>query len=336
MVNSGSDCPEIPADKYLDVPSIPDISGIGVLIGFITTAYVLLLIVCIYYVVTFNPALDPYRSADDQSKQSLRPNPYDQLILRATRWILRIKAPELRKRHVSEALQNAFNKCVLSMADTQVLTGLAILVNGYLCRSELSALHWKMIFYLAWFSCATHLSALVFLRNYLINHPAERTWRLVSMFILLFALVIAMIPTGHFYWDSLLYEYYYAVGTAADDPEFDAPPSAHITCYFNAKFKPSARKAHNSMAVSMVLLILGFTSRIFKLHRKVLWFKIESLSHYMVDKVLRSAQFFQKVLGTKTLEDRIVSNMVVAAHITVCVWIGSPCLASSFAYDELG
>lgn len=207
------------------------------------------------------------------------------------------------------------------MADTQVFTGLAILVGGYLCRAELTALHWKMIVYLAWFSCATHLSALVFLRNYLINHPAQRIWRLVSMFILLLALVIAMIPTGHFYWDSLLYEGDYYFIDIGEDSEFDAAPSANVTCYFNTNFKPSAQKARNSMAVSMILLILGFTARIFKLHRKFLWFKIESISHYTVGKVLFSAQFFQKVLGTTTVEDRIVSNMVVAAHITVCVWI---------------
>ncbi|KAI1781321.1 hypothetical protein F4818DRAFT_34842 [Hypoxylon cercidicola] len=321
MAISASDCQPVSPSNYLDVPSVPDITGVGVLIGFISTAYVLLLIVCIYYVVTFNPALDPYRGPDDQSKKSVRPNPYDQLILRAIRTVLRIKAPELRKRHVSEALQNAFNKCVLSMADTQVFTGLGILFTGYLCRSGLSALHWKMTVYLAWFSCSTHLSALVFLRNYLINHPAERLWRLASMFALLFVLVVAMIPTGHFYWDDLIYSDINYFSEVEDDREFEAAPSANVTCYFNAEFKPSAHKARNAMAVSIVLLISGFATRVFKLHRKFLWFKIESISSYMVDRVLHSARFFQRILGTSTTEDRVVSNMVVAVHIIVCVWI---------------
>lgn len=207
------------------------------------------------------------------------------------------------------------------MADVQVFTGLSILISGYVARKGLSALHWKMIVFLAWFSCATHLSALVFLRNYLINHPAKRRWRLSSMFALLMVLMVAMVPTGHFSWDVLIYmpdmeslsevEHYAA--------SIDAPPSASATCYFNTNFKSDQGK--NAMLVSMLLLSLSFTVRLFKLHRIFLRFKIQSLSHHMVERVLSSARYFQTLFGTSTWQDRVVSNIIVAAHITVCVCI---------------
>ncbi|KAI0166764.1 hypothetical protein GGR52DRAFT_581609 [Hypoxylon sp. FL1284] len=325
---ASSDCREVLPSEYWNVSPVPDISGLGVLIGFIATAYALLLIVCLYYIVTFNPSLDPHRDRDGQSERPYRANPFDQLILQVIRRVLLIKAPEKRRRHVSEALQKAFNKCVLSMADTQVFTGLAIIVSGYLCRLGLSALHWKMIVYLAWFSCATHLSVLVFLRNYLINHPAERVWRLISMLVLLVVLVVATIPTGHFYWDNLIYEQPYSWGD--EESQFDAAPSANATCYFNTEFKPGADKARNSMIVSIILLVFGFTTKLLKLHRKFLCFEIESISRAMVEKVLLSAAFFQRALGTSNLEDRVASNMVVAAHLTVCVWVD---LYTSMASD---
>ncbi|KAI2468963.1 hypothetical protein F4781DRAFT_241719 [Annulohypoxylon bovei var. microspora] len=198
------DCPPRNFSYYTSVPSVSDISGLGVLLGFITPAFFLLLVVCIYYIFTYDPTLDPYRTNDNQGKKSVRPNPFDQIILRIIRRPFRIGAPERRKSSIHKALQDAFNKCVMCMADTQVITGLAILIGGYLFRSELSAFHWKMIAYLAWFACATHLSTLVFLRNYLINHPAERWWRLISTFILMLCLIIAMVPTGHFDWDIIL------------------------------------------------------------------------------------------------------------------------------------
>lgn len=210
------------------------------------------------------------------------------------------------------------------MADTQVVTGLAILSSGYFSRSGLSALHWKMIVYLAWFSCATHLSALTFLRNYLINHPGQRRWRLASMFTLLLILIVAMIPTGHFNWDALIHIPYMPTTS------MDAAPSANATCYFNTNFQDNAYQAKNAMVISILLLALGFTTRLFKLHHKVFCFKIESISRYIVEIVLYSASFFHRFFGTSTVEDRFVSNMVVAAHMTVCVWID---LYTSMASD---
>lgn len=93
-------------------------------------------------------------------------------------------------------------QCLLVLADTRIITGMAILISGYYTMSNgLAAHYWSMVVYLAWFSCLTHLSVLIFLRNYLYHHPASRSWRLAMMLILMILLMIAIFPTGYFAMD---------------------------------------------------------------------------------------------------------------------------------------
>jgi arginine exporter protein ArgO len=87
------------------------------------------------------------------------------------------------------------------MSDLQIVTGLSILISGFSqLHCGLSTYHWQVLVYLAWFSSLTHLCCLTFLRNYLFNHPGQRLWRLVSMFVIVLMLVVALVPTGYFDW----------------------------------------------------------------------------------------------------------------------------------------
>lgn len=156
------------------------------------------------------------------------------------------------------------------------------------------------------------------------------------MFVLLVVLIVAMIPTGHFSWDILIYmpdmeslsevEYSNELEHYADS--IDAAPFEDATCYFNIDFTSGQGK--NAMLVAMLLLSLSFTVRLFKLHRSFLRFRIQSLSHNVVERILSSARFFQKFFGTSSIQDQAVSNIIVAAHLTVCVWID---LYTSMASD---
>ncbi|KAI0128371.1 hypothetical protein BJ170DRAFT_594224 [Xylariales sp. AK1849] len=307
MAAHDDSCKPLNTTQYLDIPSVADISGLGV---------------------------DQYRKPQDHSKKALRPNPFDSLVLGIIRKILFIPSPDKRRYHASVRLQKAFNNCVLIMVDIQFVTGLAILIGGYTSRSQLSGVYWKMVVYLAWFSCSTHLSALLFLRNYLINHPAQRIWRLLSMFILLLALLVAMVPTGHFYWDGL--QYWFIDGRPefkSDYSTMDAAPAANATCYFNADFSQVVYSSgKNAMLLSVLLLLFSFVVRLLKLHTGFFGFNIKSASSNAVSKVLSSAGFFQDLFGTSTVEERVVSNMIVAAHFTTCIWIDA---FSSMASDSL-
>jgi hypothetical protein len=116
--------------------------------------------------------------------------------------------------------------------------------------------------YLAWFSSLTHLCCLTFLRNYLFNHPGQRLWRLVSMFIIIIMLVIALVPTGSFDWFR---------GSSTDEPM--PPPSSYAICFFGQQppkpsgFEHSLPNSYLSMILSSLLLLLGFLTRVIRLYK---------------------------------------------------------------------
>ncbi|KAK2029234.1 hypothetical protein LX32DRAFT_376398 [Colletotrichum zoysiae] len=173
-----------------------DISGRGVILGFVISAWLTILILVAYYIFAFNPHADPFSNTNAQNSSTpYNPNPVDELVARYTKYL------RIGKNFTGGPAEAAFHKCILSLADTQLITGLSILVSGYLSLkhgSGLSAYHWKMVVTLAWFSSVTHLSALTFLRSYLSQHPSGRLWRLTLMLTLLILLFVAFIPTGHF------------------------------------------------------------------------------------------------------------------------------------------
>lgn len=53
------------------------------------------------------------------------------------------------------------------MSDQQLVTGLAILINGYISiQHEVSNYHWRIVTNLVWFSSVTHIASLLYLRQY--------------------------------------------------------------------------------------------------------------------------------------------------------------------------
>lgn len=218
------------------------------------------------------------------------------------------------------------------MADIQILNGLAVLITGLaLLPQRLSALHWKMIVYLAWFSFIANISALTFLRSYLIHHPFERVWRLGSTFVLLLILTVALVPTGHFSWDSDARYYNNYIE--------DAAPSAYAICHFNTNFTDSRTyfyerrvQGKNSMLFSILLIVFGYTVRVFKLYRYGGHAGSESfsVSAVLVERCLKSAAMLQRLIGSASFLEIAASNMIVASHFVVCVWID---IYSSMASD---
>ncbi|KAI0829536.1 hypothetical protein F5Y06DRAFT_282597 [Hypoxylon sp. FL0890] len=196
----------MPSPDYCPRPALrttsePDISGLGVVVSFLSTAYIILLVIVVYYVFGYDPTLNPFRKAEHDTLRQARPDPLDQLILKVSRWILCVHAPQWQAFYKGGRLATAFDKCAISMEDIQSVNGLGILVTGsVLLSQQLSAFHWKMIVYFGLFSCITNLSALKFLRSYLIRNPFEQIRRHGSSFILLVGLTVALIPTGHFFW----------------------------------------------------------------------------------------------------------------------------------------
>lgn len=143
------------------------------------------------------------------------------------------------------------------MSDIQLATGIAILVSGYSqLHCGLICFHWKVIGRLAWFSSLTHLSCLTLLRNYLHNHPAQRHWRMLFMFVLIVMLITALVPTGIYDWPSYLFQ------LSPKENDF-------AICYFS-KTQSSPTMANLSMIGLVSLISFGFAIRVVKLHKSSL------------------------------------------------------------------
>ena len=164
------------------------------------------------------------------------------------------------------------------MCDAQILTGLAIIISGFLslkcATSHISAYHWQMISYLAWFACVTQLSGLTVIRFYLQDRPVQRNVRFALM-TLLFTLVLAgLIPTGYFDWNSEI------VFSAArpGDPAICFFPTNNRRGMFDHDFcRPFGMEfldcaiagpgSAQSMIFSVCLLAYGYCTRSIKLYK---------------------------------------------------------------------
>lgn len=148
------------------------------------------------------------------------------------------------------------------------------MISGFISLSTgISAYHWQIIAFLAWFSSITHLSGLTVLRSQPSSHQRNTTVRIVLMFVLLALLIVATVPTGYFSWA---------------DNEFQGYPldkkqrfmSSPAICYFNpnsstwdlwgsAATGSSVTEAGSfqSMVGSELLLLTGFFTRAVKMSR---------------------------------------------------------------------
>ncbi|RYP47383.1 hypothetical protein DL768_006551 [Monosporascus sp. mg162] len=165
-----------------------------------------------------------------------------------------------------EQTENAFRQCVLSLCDVQFLTGISLLIGGFISLSSLDNLalaDWRMIINLAWFSNITHQCGLIFLREYLYQNPSERKWRLVFMAMLLIALLAAMVPTAF----AVQFDTFYGAQ--------EATPAA---CFYNSEVthalyeegginkSPITRTGPFQISMaSICILFLTFVTRLIKL-----------------------------------------------------------------------
>ncbi|OQE44769.1 hypothetical protein PENCOP_c002G05954 [Penicillium coprophilum] len=254
---SGYDCPGPRSPISVD----NDITGSGVIANYVATAGLAVLLIIIYFLVIYDPALDPFRKTDqDPLNQSFRPNPVDELVLRTVRHIPK-QLLGARKVRINSQVEKCFIECIIAMSDLQIVTGLSILISGYAqLHQGLSSYHWMVIVDLAWFSSLTHLACLTLLRTYLYNHSRQRMWRLLCMAILVILLTVALSMTGGYDWTSL---------EGLED--WDKQPALNMItpamCHLSLNSRSSM--AYYAMIVSILLIVFGFMARIIKLHRTI-------------------------------------------------------------------
>ncbi|KAF7858479.1 hypothetical protein EAF04_009079 [Stromatinia cepivora] len=145
----------------------PDVYGIGVLLGFVATAYITSICCIIKNIL------------DHISSKSGKANRFE-------RWSF------------------ALGSAITSFSDQQVITGISLILGGWTqIPLGLSVYHWETVANLAWFSAATHLVTLTSLRTSkswgLFNSPV-RIMRVTLMGILIVMIIVAMWPIS-FIWD---------------------------------------------------------------------------------------------------------------------------------------
>ena len=122
------------------------------------------------------------------------------------------------------------------MTDLQLLTGICILVTGFVSlKCGMSAYHWRMVVYLAWFSSLAHLSGLVAVRS-LVRSPWEIYLRLGVSMVFLTMLMVATIPVSFFDWADPMIGWRNGTSTVS--------PGSPAACYFDLTFAP---KVHNKL-----------------------------------------------------------------------------------------
>ncbi|KAG6354569.1 hypothetical protein INS49_004587 [Diaporthe citri] len=205
------DC-SLPSSAVTLVAPYGDISGPGVVAGFVVAAGITVLAVTASYFLSS----DAHDGIHHEQK-----NLIDEVVLGSIRktgrlvfayadsfipsrispWLATILGQDRVRRVVSTSL--------LALSDIQIFTGLAILINGFvsLCPSPsqpngLPAYHWQILVHLAWFSTITHQGTLFLMQNHSREHRWQRNVRLLLMCALLVLLMIAMVPTAYFNWYS--------------------------------------------------------------------------------------------------------------------------------------
>lgn len=164
-----------------------DISGIGVILAFVISAYVTFTLVFTSYLAGL---VDP------------------SLLGRVDRKIFSIglSSPSPARMRI----QNCLREVVVALSDQQIVTGIAIMSAGFQgLRSEISVYHFQIVLYLAWMSSSVHLSAITFLASFLRDNKGILIWRLCGMMTLFAMLVIGLVPTisndwGIFEWDGMV------------------------------------------------------------------------------------------------------------------------------------
>ncbi|KAF1951900.1 hypothetical protein CC80DRAFT_495781 [Byssothecium circinans] len=147
--NSSVDC----TSRNQLVDANPDIAGIGVIVGFLSTT-------CLAFLVAFAVLfLDRYEEALNWFRRHFSNNtPHKHDETSCPYW----RSPPFWSRVLSRNL--------LALADTQLVTGLAIQFVALLQHCTLSVYHFQIVTELAFLTTVTHLLTVVTLRNYFVKY----------------------------------------------------------------------------------------------------------------------------------------------------------------------
>ncbi|ETS79530.1 hypothetical protein PFICI_09383 [Pestalotiopsis fici W106-1] len=170
-----------------------DISGIGVILAFVLSAYVTFIAILAAYLF----GLVDEELLNEVDRRIFQIHPY------------RSGTPS--SRGPRGRVYRCVRHVIIILSDQQMFTGIAIMSAGFrgLQSREISVYHFQIVLYLAWMSSSVHLSAVTLLGSYLRRHRGMLFWRFAGMLVLLVMLIVALVPTisndwGIYWWDGML------------------------------------------------------------------------------------------------------------------------------------
>ncbi|CAI6083717.1 unnamed protein product [Clonostachys chloroleuca] len=232
-------------------------SPTDIILSFIITTLIIVSLLLGYYILAFDPELDPFRSKDERSKKCQFPNSIDVVVLGLVRSIPDlVKLPSFSVVKTEE-LEAALNSCVLTFFDTQVFAGTAALFCALReLERGLQVYHLDIVARLGWLAFITALSALSFLRNHLANYPAQRFWRITILSIMFGLLSFTVGLDG-----------YFEIGQPKDPSTADSSPIQPwepAIRYLGQKM-PVNTPSFESMIMILIFMVWGFSIRLAKM-----------------------------------------------------------------------
>ena len=165
--------------NYTIAKADPDIAGPGVLLSFVITCCISTILVPVSFLIMF--------------QDNMVNNSIDDFVLRILH--LKFNANEDTRNYYT----NILVPLVLNLADQQVVTGLAILIAGFI-KCDVSVYHFNIVADLGWLASLTHLNAAFILSNFLRERHAAKVWRCIALLLLGVLLILALIIQGNQYW----------------------------------------------------------------------------------------------------------------------------------------
>ncbi|KAF6809881.1 hypothetical protein CMUS01_13588 [Colletotrichum musicola] len=305
----------------------PDIGGIGVIICFVGTSWLAVLLVIVNYVLVFDPHENPFESpvtfgGERKFQPWVAKFLETRLVIRIAKWRDRAIASKWMPNHVDVVQvrqleywpflgdlrrkmdgreRQLIQTVILSICDIQLLTGLGILLSGFIqLKCYVSAYHWHILAYLAWFSNVTHVACLIVLRKYLHENRSERLVQIALMALLLLGVVVVLVPTAFFNW-------------MTTEESTAALPGSNARCFFRSPQSQSGSSAHESAVLTIVLAVFSFFTRNMKIHRAV------SLGAKNLTRVKISNSFTKHAVWIRV--SRTYREGTHARHLTISLYL---------------
>lgn len=156
---------------------------------------------------------------------------------------------------LSPAWAATLQKAILIASDTHIVTGIAIMIAGFIQSHDLTVYHFHIVVFLAWQASSTHLTTLTILRKLLRGRHALLQWRLLAMFALFVMLFIAVVLTGSSAWRDYSLDY---------SPQFPLAIylDSHVVCGWDPMYMKNWEPDN---VLTLLILITGYTTRLSRL-----------------------------------------------------------------------